>query len=171
MGSDGDRRERAGNFVSGLMDEAERERAQRDLEIDPQFRAAVMDAVGRLRADGQATQAEASAAVQSASGWGDVAARLSALPQMQARAARAPRSTAEPSEPRVAFGRRKTDFKPMPQPARTFGRPALAGAASTSLWRAAVLALAIACAFLVGYIAGVHSAGAPTAGVAATAQP
>ncbi|HUN13380.1 MAG TPA: hypothetical protein PLE50_14055, partial [Rhabdaerophilum sp.] len=72
MGADGDRAERAGNFVRGLMDEAERERAQRDLEIDPQFRDAVLDAVGRMRAEGPSTREKASPA----DSWGDIAARL-----------------------------------------------------------------------------------------------
>ncbi|MER2536158.1 MAG: hypothetical protein ABTQ31_13460 [Rhizobiaceae bacterium] len=154
MGADGDRAERAGNFVRGLMDEAERERAQRDLEIDPQFRDAVLDAVGRMRAEGPSTQEKASPA----DSWGDIAARLAALPQMQAKAATAPRP--QPGEPRVTFGRRKTDFMPMPQLTR---RPVTAAAMPGSLWRAAVLALAITCAFLFGYIAGVHSAGGPAA--------
>lgn len=34
MGGEGERLSRAGNYVLGLMGEAERQRAERDLEVD-----------------------------------------------------------------------------------------------------------------------------------------
>ena len=37
LGDRGDRMDRAGRYVLGLMDDDERERAERDLEIDPAF--------------------------------------------------------------------------------------------------------------------------------------
>ena len=46
--TDGDRMERAGNYVLGLMDDSERERAERDLEIDPSFRDAVVEIAERM---------------------------------------------------------------------------------------------------------------------------
>lgn len=155
MGADGDRRERAGNFVRGLMDEAERERAQRDLEIDPEFLGAVMDAVETIESEARGRPAAG------AGSWSDIAARLGALPQMQAKARKAP---PDPAEPRVTFGRRKTDFVPRPQPSAVpLTARVAASATSGSLWRAAVLALAITCAFLLGYVAGMHSARMPAA--------
>ena len=42
MTGEADRMSRAGSYVLGLMDEADRERAERDLEIDPAFRDAVV---------------------------------------------------------------------------------------------------------------------------------
>ena len=39
MANDPDQMTRAGNYVLGLMDGKERERAEHDLEIDPGFRA------------------------------------------------------------------------------------------------------------------------------------
>jgi anti-sigma-K factor RskA len=49
MTGDADRLSRAGSYVLGLMGEAERERAERDLEVDPEFREAVLQIAGRLR--------------------------------------------------------------------------------------------------------------------------
>ncbi len=42
MGDTGARMDRAGRYVLGLMDDEERERAERDLEIDPAFRDAMV---------------------------------------------------------------------------------------------------------------------------------
>ena len=39
---------RAGSYVLGLMGEAERERAERDLEVDAEFRDAVLHIAERL---------------------------------------------------------------------------------------------------------------------------
>ena len=43
-----DRIARAGDYVLGLMNDAERERAERDLEIDPAFRDAVLQLAERM---------------------------------------------------------------------------------------------------------------------------
>ncbi len=48
MGDGGDRMDRAGRYVLGLMDDDERERAERDLEIDPAFRDAMMVIAERM---------------------------------------------------------------------------------------------------------------------------
>ena len=47
MGND-DRMERAGNYVRGLLDDRERARAERDLELDPAFREAVVEQAERM---------------------------------------------------------------------------------------------------------------------------
>ena len=48
LGDRGDRMDRAGRYVLGLMDDAERERAERDLEIDPAFRDAMVEIAERM---------------------------------------------------------------------------------------------------------------------------
>ena len=48
MASESDRIARAGDYVLGLMNDKERERAERDLEIDPAFRDAVVRLAERM---------------------------------------------------------------------------------------------------------------------------
>ena len=48
MGDTGDRMDRAGRYVLGLMNDEERERAERDLEIDPAFRNAMVEIAERM---------------------------------------------------------------------------------------------------------------------------
>lgn len=74
--SDTDRQARAGDYVFGRMDDAERERAERDLERDASFREAVIELAERVQLS--KTQADPRA-------WDAVSAALSALPQMQPR--------------------------------------------------------------------------------------
>ncbi|WP_246674327.1 hypothetical protein [Mesorhizobium sp. B4-1-1] len=50
MSSESDRVARAGDYVFGLMNDRERARAERDLEIDPAFRDTVLRLAERLRA-------------------------------------------------------------------------------------------------------------------------
>ena len=50
MSSERDYVARAGDYVFGLMNDKERARAERDLEIDPAFRDAVLSLDERLRA-------------------------------------------------------------------------------------------------------------------------
>ena len=50
MASESDRIARAGDYVFGLMNDIERRRAERDLEIDPAFRDAVLRLAERMRA-------------------------------------------------------------------------------------------------------------------------
>ncbi|MVA98097.1 hypothetical protein GN330_12675 [Nitratireductor sp. CAU 1489] len=78
MTSDSDRMARAGDFVMGRMNEAERERAEKDLERDPAFRDAVMRFAQRLRgpaADGARPRGDV---------WRAVHANIADLPQMRA---------------------------------------------------------------------------------------
>lgn len=68
---------RAGNYVLGLMDDTERIRAERDLEIDPDFRAAVLRVAERMRLLDLKPDAA------SADAWRAIAARIAELPQMR----------------------------------------------------------------------------------------
>lgn len=49
MTNEAERMARAGNYVMGLMNEAERERAEKDLERDASFRDAVLRIAERMR--------------------------------------------------------------------------------------------------------------------------
>ena len=78
MTGDNDRMARAGDFVLGRMNEAERERAQKDLERDPAFRDAVIRLAERLRSHGLGSGA------QTASLWRLVESDIASMPQMKA---------------------------------------------------------------------------------------
>lgn len=89
MGEEAERIARAGNYVSGRMNEAERERAEHDLAYDPAFRDMVLRlALSSGRIAGPAGEAR----------WSSVASDLSALPQMQS--ALQANASASPSGPR-----------------------------------------------------------------------
>lgn len=77
MSNEADRMSRAGNYVLGLMNEAERERAERDLQFDPSFRAAVLSVAERMRLVGAPR-----AGVER---WNSVSAGLAELPHMRGR--------------------------------------------------------------------------------------
>lgn len=78
MGADGERGKRAGDFILGRMGEAERERAERDLEFDPAFRDAVVRLAEEMRLFDRAE-----AAGNDGDRWKLVAARIADLPQMR----------------------------------------------------------------------------------------
>lgn len=81
MIDDGDRMARAGNYVLGLMDDKERERAEHDLERDGAFRDAVVEIAERMHMfDLPDTAAAAPDAM-----WQAVSARIADLPHMQGR--------------------------------------------------------------------------------------
>ena len=78
MASESDRVARAGDYVLGLMNDRDRERAERDLEIDPAFRDTVMrlaermhvfDRTGRPSGDGDR--------------WRLISQRIAEMPQMR----------------------------------------------------------------------------------------
>jgi anti-sigma-K factor RskA len=77
--NDVERYQRAGDYVFGLMDSVERERAERDLERDVEFRLAVSALTARVRA----ADREIAARIRRDAGWEAIAARLAALPQMR----------------------------------------------------------------------------------------
>jgi hypothetical protein len=157
---DGDRMDRAGRYVLGLMDDDERERAERDLEIDPAFRDAMMVIAGRMhifdrapdQPPGQPTGQPSGKAAQD--DWRQIKERIDAMPQMRP----APEAEAKPPEPpsetKVTFGRRRSDRRRdtiVPEtPARTIGT----GLHSIPGQRGLLLALCLIAAFALGYLAG-----------------
>jgi len=74
-----DRIARAGDYVLGLMNDAERERAERDLEIDPAFRDAVLQLAERMH---MFDRAEKPGGLP-ANHWELVTQRIAELPQMR----------------------------------------------------------------------------------------
>ncbi|MBZ9897862.1 hypothetical protein LB545_26435 [Mesorhizobium sp. BR1-1-6] len=73
-----DRIARAGDYVLGLMNDAERERAERDLEVDPAFRDAVVQLAERMHIFDRAESAGG------AERWRQITQRIGDLPQMRA---------------------------------------------------------------------------------------
>ncbi|WP_244742740.1 hypothetical protein [Mesorhizobium sp. L-8-10] len=70
---------RAGNYVLGLMDDIERARAERDLEIDADFRGAVLRVAERMRL------LDLRPDTASADAWRAISARIAEMPQMRGR--------------------------------------------------------------------------------------
>jgi anti-sigma-K factor RskA len=137
MSSDEDRIARAGDYILGVMDDAERERAERDLERDPAFREAVM----RLSVQLHALDRTARPARIPDGMWAAIEARIAEMPQM--RAAGATRGNAARRSPR----RR--------------GRMRWLSPASLGGWRGALVAAGLVLACGVGYLAGVEFGPAP----------
>ena len=77
MASESDRIARAGDYVLGLMNDAERERAERDLEIDPAFRDAVVRLAERMHIFDRAEPADGEER------WKQITRRIGDLPQMR----------------------------------------------------------------------------------------
>ena len=120
-----DRMARAEDYVLGLMDEHERERAERDMEVDAAFRECVLELAQRLQRLHEAKGPARAAPRSPDETWGEIAARLSALPQMAGR--------------------------PLAAPARS--RPAARNLDAAALRRGLVPALALAAAFALGWLA------------------
>jgi anti-sigma-K factor RskA len=157
MTDHGDSMGRAGSYVLGLMDEKERERAERDLENDPSFRDAVVEMAGRMHVFDHAP-----AAMPPDSLWQEIKDRISELPQMRG----APQAEVRP-EPPAAFGRRRSDPKPKPVIAVPAPRAIGTGLHAVPSRRAYMIAAAIVAAFALGYVAGVSSVGERPPAVAA----
>lgn len=129
MGAEGERGKRAGDFILGRMDEAERERAERDLEFDPAFREAVIRLADEMRlfdrveapADGER--------------WKRIAARIAELPQM-----------------RLATGDGHASPRPPVKPLDR--RPVGMGLHALPDRRAFFVALGLITAFALGYLVG-----------------
>jgi hypothetical protein len=77
MASESDRIARAGDYVLGLMNDADRERAERDLEIDPAFRDAVVQLAGRMHVFDRTEPAGGEER------WTQITQRIADLPQMR----------------------------------------------------------------------------------------
>ncbi|AZO61243.1 hypothetical protein EOA75_10560 [Mesorhizobium sp. M1A.F.Ca.IN.022.07.1.1] len=133
MAGEGDRIARAGDYVFGLMDERERARAERDLEIDPAFRDAVLRLAERMRA----LEPQGASATASDERWQLVQRRLGELPQMR------------------FAGLDKGDAKPQPIVINKIERkPYGVGLHSLGGRLGLAIALALAAAFALGYLAG-----------------
>lgn len=146
--SETDRMARAGHYVLGLMSEAERERAERDLERDASFRDAVIEVAERERLFGART----GLVEEDRAKWDVVSARLAALPQMRNQPAGWNRDVS--GDVAAGLGNRGA------------GRTAGAAARQNALaWRGVLLAAALFTAFAVGYVAGVSSQKADVAGI------
>lgn len=133
MTSDADRMARAGNYVLGLMDPAERERAERDLERDAAFRDAVLRIAERLRLVGASPNEAADMR------WSAISAKIGELPQMRGK------KFSESGKPVLQ--------PPAPPARRTVG----VGLHSVSVWRGLVVAVALIAAFVLGYAIGVSA--------------
>jgi anti-sigma-K factor RskA len=124
MHGESDRLSRAGSYVLGLMEEADRERAEHDLEVDPAFREAVLNVAERLHRielprTGSAPPAD----------WKRIAMHIAGLPQMRGLADQPPQTL---------------------QPRRT--EPEGRGRHATPTRTALVAALCLIAAFAAGYL-------------------
>ncbi len=130
MIDEGDRLARAGHYVLGLMDEEERERAERDLERDGAFRNAVLSIAERMHV--------LDAGPTPDSKWRAISERIADMPQMRgvAPAITLP-AMPQTAGPKVAIRR--------------------VGLGSVRGWRAALVAASLIAAFALGYVAGVSS--------------
>ena len=133
MTSDADRMARAGNYVLGLMDPAERERAELDLERDAAFRDAVLRIAERLRLVGASPNEAADMR------WSAISAKIAELPQMR--------------------GKKFSESgKPVPQPPAPHARKTVGvGLHSMPVWRGIFVAVGLIAAFVLGYVIGVSA--------------
>ncbi|AEH86319.1 hypothetical protein [Mesorhizobium opportunistum] len=128
-----DRIARAGDYVLGLMNDAERERAERDLEIDPAFRDAVVQLAERMHMFDRAEKPGG------ANHWALVTQRIAELPQMR------------------VVGQDKA--KPTPVISKLEHRPHGVGVHSLGGRRGAIIAIVLIAVFALGYLAGLWSTG------------
>jgi anti-sigma-K factor RskA len=126
MTSEADRMSRAGSYVLGLMNDTDRERAERDLETDAEFRDDVVRIGERLHLIDLTPPLEQDAADR----WRLLAQRIGEMPHMRAGIG-APAETLEAHKP-TPIGR---------------------GLHAVPSRRAAALAIALIAAFAAGYLA------------------
>ena len=152
MASEADRMARAGNYVLGLMNEAERERAERDLERDALFRDAVLSVAEQMRVVSTPMMKTGRA-----DRWRSISEGLADLPQMRGTV---PVAGTEASGPETA-----------PNLAIAPVRGPIAWRGMLAAWqsRNVVIAACVIAAFAAGYLAGVSSPGFFTAGPTLTA--
>jgi anti-sigma-K factor RskA len=131
MASESDRSARAGDYVFGLMNATDRERAERDLEIDPAFRDAVVRFAARMQIFNRAGPA-LDGRPNDDHGWAAIAQRLAELPQMR------PAGVAQHNSRAGIY--RSERFRLLE------GRQAL------GRWRAALIAFGLIASFALGYL-------------------
>ena len=130
MATESDRIARAGDYVLGLMNDAERERAERDLEIDPAFRDAVVQLAERMHVFDRAEPAD------SEERWTQITQRIADLPQMRTSGL----GGSDAQSPTVV--------RSLSQRPHGIGLHALGGR------RGFVVAVGLIVAFVLGYLAG-----------------
>jgi hypothetical protein len=136
-----DRMKRAGDYVLGLMADGERERAERDLEIDPAFRNAVISIAERMHMlDIKDAPTEPDGA------WRSISARIAEMPQMRVAGVADPSLTTQTESEAAKAG------LIVPSPVRQHRR---LDAAALPNARAFAVACALAGSCLLGYAAGV----------------
>jgi anti-sigma-K factor RskA len=138
MASESDRLARAGRYVLGQMDDADRERAERDLEFDPKFRAAVV-AVAEL----MHLFDLGAAAKEPEANWQVVATKIAALPHMS-------ETSRDVVENAASGDRQRTAGAPSQRMSFGGPNPALG-------WQIARRTVIIAVALAIGYAIGVWS--------------
>jgi hypothetical protein len=128
MAGESDRIARAGDYVLGLMNDKDRERAERDLEIDPAFRDAVVRLAERMHVFDRAEPADGEKR------WKQITQRIADLPQMRTSG--------------LSDARSPTVIRSLPQRPHGIGLHALGGR------RGFGLAVGLIVAFALGYLAG-----------------
>jgi hypothetical protein len=128
MAGESDRIARAGDYVLGLMNDKDRERAERDLEIDPAFRDAVVRLAERMHVFDRAEPADGEKR------WKQITQRIADLPQMRSSG--------------LSDARSPTVIRSLPQRPHGIGLHTLGGR------RGFGLAVGLIVAFALGYLAG-----------------
>ncbi|MER8676797.1 MULTISPECIES: hypothetical protein [unclassified Mesorhizobium] len=126
MASESDRIARAGDYVLGLMNDRDRERAERDLEIDPAFRDTVMRLAERMHVLDRGAPSGGS------DRWRLISQRIAELPQMR---------VVGQDEAKPVIGRLER-------------KPYGVGVHSLGGRRGAVIAIALMVVFALGYLVG-----------------
>jgi anti-sigma-K factor RskA len=135
MIDEGDRLARAGHYVLGLMDDEERERAERDLERDGEFRDAVLRLAERMHVLDADPEPDGR--------WRAISERIAEMPQMHG------------VVPAVALAAQQIAGQAA---IRRIGLHSIPG------WRAALMTACLIAAFALGYVAGIsHASKAPAA--------
>ncbi|TIS91664.1 hypothetical protein [Mesorhizobium sp.] len=139
MASESDRIARAGDYMFGLMNDRERERAERDLQIDPVFRDAVVRLAERMHVFDRAGSSDG--AIDSR--WQLITQRIAELPQMRLASVGG----------NVGDGKAKS-----PAVIHRLERPPYGvGLHNRGGRRGTVIAIALVAAFALGYLAGTWS--------------
>ena len=134
MASESDPVARAGDYVLGLMNDRDRERAERDLEIDPAFRDTVMRLAERMHVFDRTGPPSGGS-----DRWRLISQRIAEMPQMR------------------VVGH--DEVKPAPVINKLERRPYGVGVHSLGGRRGAVIAIALIVVFALGYLLGLLSAG------------
>ena len=133
MPSESDRIARAGDYVLGLMNDRDRERAERELEIDPAFRDTVMRLAERMHVFDRTGPPSGGR-----DRWRLISQRIAEMPQMR------------------VVG--QDEVKPTPVINKLERRPYGVGVHSLGGRRGAVIAIALIVVFALGYLVGLLSA-------------